>query len=31
MEILDRDALEAKACDCYRIVTDEFARLLDGS
>jgi CRP-like cAMP-binding protein len=26
--ILDRKAMEAAACDCYRIVVDEYARLL---
>ena len=26
--ILDRAGLEAAACECYRIITDEFERLL---
>ncbi|HEX6840966.1 MAG TPA: helix-turn-helix domain-containing protein, partial [Stellaceae bacterium] len=26
--ILDRDGLEAAACECYRIISDEFARLV---
>ena len=27
--ILDRDALEAAACECYRMIKDEYKRLLD--
>jgi Mn-dependent DtxR family transcriptional regulator len=27
--VLDRDGLEASACECYRTVNDEFQRLLD--
>jgi CRP-like cAMP-binding protein len=29
IEILDRDGLEAIACECYHRVKDEFSRLLD--
>jgi Mn-dependent DtxR family transcriptional regulator len=28
MEVLDRSRLEAASCECYRIVTDEFRRLI---
>jgi CRP-like cAMP-binding protein len=28
MTILDRDGMEAAACECYRIIADEFTRLL---
>jgi CRP-like cAMP-binding protein len=27
--ILDREGLEAAACECYRITNNEYARLLD--
>lgn len=30
VEVLDRDGLERAACDCYRIITDEFDRLVGG-
>jgi CRP-like cAMP-binding protein len=29
IRILDRTGLEAAACECYQVVRDEFARLLD--
>jgi CRP-like cAMP-binding protein len=28
VEILDRDGLEGAACECYRVITDEFQRLV---
>jgi hypothetical protein len=27
--VLDREGLEAAACECYRVGKDEYARLLD--
>jgi hypothetical protein len=27
MTVLDRQGLEAAACECYRVIQDEFARL----
>jgi CRP-like cAMP-binding protein len=29
IKILNRDALEASACECYKVIRDEYARLLD--
>jgi hypothetical protein len=29
IRILDRPGLEAATCECYRVVRDQFARLLD--
>jgi hypothetical protein len=31
MMVLDRQGLEAAACECYRIIRDEFARVLGAS
>jgi hypothetical protein len=28
--VLDRDGLEAAACDCYRIIKHEYQRLIEG-
>ncbi|MGH9077502.1 MAG: helix-turn-helix domain-containing protein, partial [Acidimicrobiales bacterium] len=28
IEVLDREALETTACECYRVVRDEFDRLI---
>ena len=28
VEVLDRDGLERAACECYRIITDSYARSL---
>jgi CRP-like cAMP-binding protein len=29
IEVIDREGLEAAACNCYRLITDEYARLLE--
>ncbi len=31
MTVIDRQGLEAAACECYRIIRDEFARVLAAS
>ncbi|MBP0115298.1 helix-turn-helix domain-containing protein [Bradyrhizobium vignae] len=29
IEVIDRPGLEAAACPCYRLITDQYARLLE--